>query len=86
MQIIIDIPEDVRNRAAFGITYRQDLQIIGEAIANGTPLPAGHGDLIDASKINFENADFDTYADYCRAFDAIDQAEIIIPADKEGDE
>lgn len=83
MQMLIDItPEamdDIKNDRA----SRCFLQ---NKILNGTPLPAGHGDLIDASKINFENADFDTYADYCRAFDAIDQAEIIIPADKEDKE
>lgn len=83
MQKLIDVTpeamEDIKNDRA----SRCFLQ---NKILNGKLLPAGHGDLIDASKINFENADFDTYADYCRAFDAIDQAEIIIPADKEGDE
>ena len=53
MQIVINIPEDVRNRAAFGITYRQDLQIIGEAIANGTPLPEHHGRLVDADIVQY---------------------------------
>ena len=55
------------------------------AIHNGTPLPKGHGDLIDAGKIRFENAEFDTYGDYCRAFDAIDQADTIIEADPESE-
>lgn len=80
MQKLIDVTpeamEDIKNDRA----SRCFLQ---NKILNGKLLPAGHGDLIDASEINFENADFDTYADYCRAFDAIDQAEIIIPADKE---
>ena len=80
MQMLIDIsPEamdDIKNDRA----SRCFLQNI---ILTGKPLPAGHGDLIDASEINFENADFDTYGDYCRAFDAIDKAEIIIPANKE---
>ena len=80
MQKLIDVTpeamEDIKNDRA----SRCFLQ---NKILNGKLLPAGHGDLIDASEINFENADVDTYADYCRAFDAIDQAEIIIPADKE---
>ena len=80
MQKLIDVTpeamEDIKNDRA----SRCFLQ---NKILNGKLLPAGHGDLIDASEINFENADFDTYADYCRAFDAIDQAEAIIPADKE---
>jgi len=33
--------------------------------------------LIDADAIQFENNEFDTYSDYSRAFDAIDQAETI---------
>ena len=55
------------------------------AIKDGTPLPKGHGNLIDADEIQFENTEFDTYGDYSRAFDAIDQADIIIEADKEGE-
>ena len=81
MQMLIDISpeamEDIKSD-------RASLCFLQHKILKGKPLPAGHGDLIDASKINYENADFDTYGDYCRAFDAIEQAEIIIPADKEG--
>ena len=58
---------------------------IAKQIVNGTVLPKGHGRLIDADKIQFENADFDTYGDYSRAFDAIDQADTIIEADKEAE-
>lgn len=47
-----------------------------------TVLPKGHGRLIDADEIQFENNEFDTYSDYSRAFDAIDQADTIIEADK----
>ena len=57
-----------------------------EAVKNGTPLPKGHGRLIDADEIQFENNDFDTYSDYSRAFDAIDNAPTIIEADKESEE
>lgn len=48
-----------------------------EAVRNGTPLPK-HGRLIDADEIQFENTEFDTYGDYSRAFDTIDQAPTII--------
>lgn len=53
-----------------------------EGVVEGTPLPKGHGRLIDADEIQFENRDFDTYGDYSRAFDAIDYAETIVEADK----
>lgn len=53
-----------------------------KAFNNGIQLPNGHGRLVDADEIQFENAEFDTYGDYSRAFDAIDGAETIIETDK----
>lgn len=53
MQIAIDIDkelyEDIKEHGLCG--YCSDLEIVNEAIANGTPLPEGHGDLINKSKI-----------------------------------
>lgn len=50
MQIVIDIPEEdykfVKKQVADGIT--NPLKI---CIANGTPLPKGHGRLIDADAL-----------------------------------
>ena len=57
------------------------VKLSAEYFRNGTVLPKGHGRLIDADKIQFENTEFDTYGDYCRAFDAIDQAETVLEAD-----
>lgn len=53
-------------------------------IANGTPLPKGHGRLIDADAFNDElnNCDYDTYNDYSNTFDWIEEASTIIEADK----
>ncbi len=42
MQIVIDIPKEVKSRIAFGITYKEDIQILADAIDNGTSLPKGH--------------------------------------------
>ena len=81
MQKLIDVTpeamEDIKNDRA----SRCFLQ---NKILNGKPLPKGHGRLIDADEIQFENREFDTYGDYSRAFDAIDYAETIVEADKEG--
>lgn len=54
MQIVIEIPEVI-----YGIVKETEprmeptdfMGIVVNAIANGTPLPKGHGDLIDRSKI-----------------------------------
>ena len=51
MELIIDIPEEVKSRLCFGITYPKDIQVICEALNNGTPLPKGHGRLIDADAL-----------------------------------
>ena len=53
MQIVIDIPEDVYKDIQShdwkngGRWYSEEWK----AIHNGTPLPKGHGDLIDRSKL-----------------------------------
>lgn len=50
MQIVIDIPEEEYEE----IIYSEDcgLHTLTRAIANGTPLPKGHGRLIDADEID----------------------------------
>ena len=54
MKIVIDIPEEVKqtfdnakNEDLYGNYYDYN-SLIGKAIRNGTPLPKGHGRLIDA--------------------------------------
>lgn len=56
MQIVIDIPDEKYER--FGYEYREENliskhmnDIILDAFCNGTPLPKGHGRIIDESKI-----------------------------------
>ena len=95
MKLIIDIPEEkfsiIKNKMYCGI-YDPDLY---KAIANGTPLPKGHGRLIDGSKLkvelecgiragNYEEG-YERYAhinsmDDC--VDAVEYADTIIEADK----
>ena len=47
-------------------------------------LPEGHGDLIDRDVLlqTFQNADYETYNDYCEAFDTTEAAETIVPAER----
>lgn len=53
MQIVIEIPEEVKNRLCFGVTYTKDIQVVCEALNNGTPLPKGHGDLKDMGNLQY---------------------------------
>ena len=81
IELVIKIPEETYDFCK-KIAWRYRPLSIEYIIAHGIPLPKGHGRLIDADEIQFENADFDTYGDYCIAFDAIDQSDTIIEADK----
>ena len=52
MELVIDIDESIYNRASTNDAYvlnEVDDILIENAIANGTPLPEGHGNLIDAN-------------------------------------
>ena len=61
MQIVIDIPEDIYEhwRTMKSIiseyhNYKEYMSKVHAAIADGTPLPKGHGRLIDADKLHFD--------------------------------
>lgn len=85
MQIVIDIHEaiyeDAINHIPTGLS-----PYIDEAIRNGTPLPKGHGRLIDADKLhhceckgNFSECDTCLDDDLCNL---VNDAPTIIEADK----
>lgn len=61
MKIVIDIPQIMYGAIKqYGITFlsRDDKKTLRKSIANGTPLPAGHGRLIDADALEYTcNAD-----------------------------
>ena len=86
MRIVIDIPERTYEQLKFLREQGFDgfETIIDKAVANGTPLPKGHGRIGDLDALreevsswgmnDYEPSDF---------IDAIDQADTIIEADKE---
>lgn len=108
MKIVIDIPNEdyefIKNLRSVIISSRGDGKIVQliNAIKNGTPLPKGHGRLIDAEKLaNDVNALKDNwYKDFnmneyesgrYESYDyvetiTIEEAPTIIEADEEGDE
>ena len=51
MQVVIDIPEEIYERAKVNIMETMDFRTVREAIFNGTPLPKGHGRLGDLDAI-----------------------------------
>ena len=50
MRLIIDIPEAMKNRLCFGVTFPKDIQTVCEALNDGTPIPdnATNGDVMKA--------------------------------------
>ena len=52
MKIVIDIPEEYYKNLLNNYSFSsEEIPIISLAIATGTPLPKGHGRLIDADKL-----------------------------------
>ena len=89
MQIVIDIPEEMYQNVLNG-TYCGTLY---EELKKGTPLPKGHGDLIDRNELKSTSYEvlvedggqiLDGYSAYNGLTeDDIDSAPTIIEADKE---
>ena len=76
MQIVIDIPDRIYKRQ--GYLNIIDSDILRNALKNGTPLPKGHGRLIDEEQIPGDGGwDFS---------DRLMLTPTIIEADKESEE
>ena len=92
MQIVIEIDEEIYNHMKERFMYGYadtELGKVGLAVRNGIPLPKGHGDLIDRSKIlPYMESRFDMQDLYLpthfKDF-VIDELQIVVPADEEGD-
>lgn len=79
MKIVIDIPEKWYIYAKFNDIENGSMVSKGilDAVGNGTPLPKGHGRLIDADALydQFEYADYDFE-------ETLEYAPTILEADK----
>lgn len=89
MQIVIDIPEEAYAHLLQTQKFPEGFDIMHRLI-HGTPLPKGHGDLKDADevmKVMERNLDMqDLYLPIHFKQFALDEAQTIIEADKEGEE
>ena len=88
MQIVIDIPEELYDE----IKHYGNISVIHKAVLDGTPLPKGHGRLIDADAEDLQSElwTFTRYtgideAPYENACLVLDKAPTILEADG-GDE
>ena len=78
MQIVIEIPEKMYHMINAGFYDYGDMNVI---IQNGTPLPKGHGRLIDESDL-IPDSDYEDGMFYAVSIGAINGAPTIIEADK----
>lgn len=90
MQIVIDIPEDAYKQIMeFGFLENTHGKICYKAINNGTPLPKGHGRLIDADELylSIQTDEQQRLGEHLRyVYDEIQSAYTVIEADKESTE
>lgn len=92
MQVVIEIPEEIYSRIELmddekTLPYslrKAYLLIIICAITNGKILPKGHGDLIDRSKLTPTDLAPEPWYSPMIGYEEwmIDDAEVVIPADK----
>lgn len=86
MKLIIDIPEEEYEE----ILSSEDcgLHTLTRAVVNGTPVPKGHGRLIDADKYRHLWVDIydSSYGGKCAKMfkESVDNAETVIEADRGG--
>ena len=87
MKIVIDIDDDIYksvvNNDDYVLEEDVDWILLENVIANGTPLPKGHGRLIDADDIALIDEQFYVPSDYYVAESAINDTPTIIEADEE---
>ena len=83
MKLVIDISKDIYNDI---VNYNLSLTKADElcrAVVNGTPLPKGHGRLIDADELKKHKYHDSNRFENAVAVAQIDWADTIIEADKE---
>lgn len=87
MNIVIEIDESAYDWLKNGYPDEKDGEYAINVIKSGTPLPKGHGRLIDADKLKRTMHDIYVesigYRHRCVSVENIDNAPTIIPADKE---
>jgi hypothetical protein len=84
MQIVIDINDEIYKEILSGKDGLSNY--VHGLIRIGTPLPQGHGRLIDADDIALIDEQFYVPSDYYVAESAINDAPTIVEADTESEE
>lgn len=78
MKVVIDIPDNIYSEYKYQVDHRIDSHPAKMYIANGIPLPKGHGDLIDRQSL----IDNGIEKGFCDWYNEMKYAPTIIEADK----
>lgn len=83
MKIVIDIPEEMYLYAKADMLC--GTEVLVSAIKNGTPLPKGHGRMIDVDKMisDFVDSKAISIAERFKIANIVEHQKAIIEADKE---
>lgn len=83
IELVIKIPEEIYEASQIlDVKYKDIVRIPLEVIANSTPLPKGHGDLVDISPYKGKVICSHLYSGVKKLIE-VDSIEPIIGADKE---
>lgn len=82
MQIVINIAKDRYKRIIEHTEGMYDMTCLLTIVENGTPLPEGHGRLIDADKLN-PDSDYEDGIFYAVSIGQIGGAETVVEAESE---
>ena len=92
MQIVIEVPENIYEHIKEVYEHSHTVEATYSYIYNGTPLPKGHGRLIDADAIEYTHAiarcleDGHNWNELCVTENELYDAPTIIEADTESEE
>lgn len=89
MKIVIDISKSIIEHlkdGSFGARI-EDKAALVDAVMNGTPLPKGHGDLVDRKDLieDFKDSKKISFAERMDISCIVDHAQTIIEADTESE-
>lgn len=83
-EIVIKIPDNTYKAIKDDVYCGILDSVVYDAIKNGTELPKGHGQLIDARAFlrSISSNDYNTYTDYSNTHTWITDAEVLIEEDR----
>ena len=86
IELVIKIPEEMYDWFDHGFLDEKDAENLWQIVKRGTPLPKGHGRLIDADAVSLDDIGFFSIGDYQKMVHKLTTSErTIIEADKESE-